>query len=164
MEPRKQFSRQTLHRPNSLPVSSSAATVGSGTRALPMRRNHWPAISTILQKWKRHACRFWLESSADGFLYSVFLKHVGLHACEWLYTWQNRPSDAKQFPYRWASAARTASEAAEPSILRKPVTLPSPSVIYRAAASIQPASWSLLCSGAPVSKVAGSWPFSSRSG
>ena len=49
-----------------------------------MRRNHDSAMRTNLQKRKRHACRCFGGSSADGFLYSVFLKQVGLHTCEWL--------------------------------------------------------------------------------
>ena len=127
VDPRKQFARQTLHLPNSLSASSAAATVGFVTSALPIRRNHCPAINTNLQKRNRHAPRCFGASSMEGFLYSVFLKHVGLHSWEWLKTCQKRASAAQFAPYRWDSSCNSSSVAIDPLTLRNPFTCLSPS-------------------------------------
>ena len=111
-----------MHLPNSLSASSAAATVGLVTSALPMRRNHLPAMNTNLQKRKRHAARCFGASCAEGVLYSVFLKQVGLHLCEWLKKWQKRESEANVFLYRLDSSCSSSSVAMSPSALRKPMT------------------------------------------
>ena len=111
-----------MHLPNSLSASSAAATVGLVTSALPLRRNHLPAMNNNLQKRKRHAARCFGASWAEGFLYSVFLKQVGLHSCEWLKTWQKRKSEANLLLYRRDSLCSFYSVAVSPSALRNPMT------------------------------------------
>ena len=84
--PLKQFCRRTLQRPYSLFSSASAATYGWETRALPIRRKRRRPMRTRRQKRNLQALLgvFFAapSASADGFLCSEFLKHVGLHSCE----------------------------------------------------------------------------------
>ena len=131
-----------MHLPNSLSASSAAATVGLVTSALPMRRNHLPAMNTNLQKRKRHAARCFGASWTEGFLHSVFLKQVGLRSCEWLKTWQKRESEAQFWLCRRDSSCSSSSVAMSPSALRKPMTFLSASIMYPSCVAASIVLWS----------------------
>ena len=67
-----------MHLPNSLSASPAAATVSLVTAALPIRRNHLPAMNANLQKRKRHAARCFGASWDEGFFVLGVLETSGL--------------------------------------------------------------------------------------